>query len=343
MIKKFVNWFFLSLITIGLLIAIIAVVELYCAYAYYKYRDSLKNELQAIRLKQPFFNQDFENYRTDSLGFILPYSSLDSTSKIVLFLGGSTTECLAVKEDYRVHVEVEKQLENVTCLNIGNSGNNSMHSLNLLANKIMHLSPDVVIINHNVNDLSILLNTGTYFNNHPERSLVLSNSDQLNSYKVGYPKNWFVRNYIPHISLVLFPTTFEGEDLPENQEFSKEALRSDLNIDSLKLQYTKSLLGLVNYAKSWGVKPVLMTQGSCFGEYAIKNIDRYYGYNLDSLHKEFNKVIHYVAEITDVPLVDAESLMEDKKEYFYDTVHYTDSGSVFISNHIASAVKIVLN
>ena len=343
MIKKFINWCFLSLITLGLLISVVAIIELYCAYAYYKYRDSLKNELQAIRLRQPFLNQYSENYRTDSLGFILPYTSLDSTLKTVLFLGGSTTECLAVKEDKRVHVEVEKQLEDVTCLNIGNSGNHSMHSLNLLANKVMSLSPDVVIINHNVNDLSILLNTGTYFNEHHTRSLILSNSNQLHSYKVGYPKNWFVRNYIPHISLVLFPATFEGEDLSENQEFSKEALRPNLNIDSLKLQYTKSLLGLVNYAKSWGVKPVLMTQGSCFEEYEIGNIERYKEYNLDSLHKEFNKVIHYVAKVTDVPLVDAESLMEGKKEYFYDPVHYTDSGSVFISNHIASVVKLVLN
>ena len=343
MIKKLLNWFFLSLITVGLLIGVVAIVELYCAYAYYKYRDSLKNELQAIRLRQPLYNQNFENYRTDSLGFILPYTSLDSTSKTVFFLGGSTTECLEVKEDNRVHVEVEKQVENVTCINIGYSGNHSMHSLNLLANKIMHLSPDVVVINHNVNDLSILLNTGTYFNEHPKRSLVLSNSDQLNSYKVGYPKNWFVRNYIPHISLVLLPTTFEGEDILENKEFSQEALQPNLNIDSLKQLYSKSLFGLVNYAKSWGVKPILMTQGSCFKEFEIENIERYNDYNLDSLHSEFNKVVRYVAKVSKVYLVDAENLMEDQKGYFYDSVHYTDSGSIFISKHIASAVKTVLN
>ena len=107
--------------------------------------------------------------------------------------------------------------------------------------------------------------------------------------------------------------------------------------------YQKSLLGLVNYAKSWGIKPVLMTQASCFGEYEIKNIERYQGYNLDSLHKEFNKVVRDVSEVSKSPLVDAEYLMEDKKSYFYDTVHYTDSGSIFIANHIASIVKRTLN
>lgn len=341
--KSFLNWFILSSITFGLIIGVIAIVELYCSYAYYKYRDSLKNELKAIRLRQPFCNQSHDNFKTDSLGFILPYTGLDSTSKTVVFLGGSTTECLKVHENNRIHVKVEEQLTNVSCLNIGNSGNHSMHSLNLFTNKLLSLSPDLVVINHNVNDLSILLNTGTYFNEHPQRSLLINNTEQLYTYKVGYPRNWFVRKYIPYMSLVLFPTTFEGENLIENQEFSTKALQSDLNIDSIKEMYRKSMMGLVSYSNLWGVKPVLMTQGSCFKEYGVKNIERYNGYNLDSLHKEFNKVVRDVADILNVPLVDAEKLMEDKKNYFYDAVHYTDSGSIFISNHIASEVKRVLN
>ena len=129
----------------------------------------------------------------------------------------------------------------------------------------------------------------------------------------------------------------------KNPEFSDEVLPQGINIDSLKSIYRQSLLGLVAYAKCWGVNPVLMTQGSCFAEYEIKNVQKYEAYNLDSLHKEFNKVVRDVALISDVPLVDAENLMEDNKDYFYDTVHYTDSGSIFIANHIASGLKHILN
>ena len=50
----------------GLLIGVIALIELYCSYAYYKYRDSLKNELKAIRLRQPFCNQVADSFKTDS-------------------------------------------------------------------------------------------------------------------------------------------------------------------------------------------------------------------------------------------------------------------------------------
>ena len=342
--KKFINWFFLFFIAVFLIVGVVGIVELYCGYSYYRYRDTLKNECNAIRLRQPFPNLISDNYKTDSLGFILPYTPPDSSLKTVVFLGGSTTECLEVKERNRIHVKAEEQLKDVSCLNIGLSGNNSMHSLNLLANKVMSLAPDAVVINHNVNDLSVLLNLGTYFNEHPQRSLILSNTEQLQTYKVGYPKNKFVRKYIPHISLVLLPTTFQGEDSPiKRPEFSDEPLPQGISIDSLKSMYRQSLLGLVGYAKSWGVTPVLMTQGSCFGEYEIKNIYKCEGYNLDSLHKEFNKVVREVALISGVTMVDAENLMEDNKDYFYDTVHYTDSGSIFIANHIASALKNILN
>ncbi len=340
--KKIINWFLLIGFSLGVVVAIVGVVELYCAYSYYRYRDTLKNDLNAIRLREPFHNQDNNGFRTDSLGFILPYRSLDSSEFRVVFMGGSTTECLAVSEEKRVHRAVEKQLDKTTCLNIGNSGNHSMHTLDIFANKVLAYNPNVVVINHNVNDLSILLNTGTYHNQHHQRSLLLTSSEDLYSYVVGYPKNWFVRNFIPHISLVLLPTTFEGGGLPLRREFPDGPLREDLNSDSLKYLFKKSMKGLVEYSKSWGVKPVLMTQGSCYKHYDIGNLERYRCYNLDSLHNVFNQVVRDVALECGVDLVDAEFLMEDNKAYFYDVVHYTDSGSVFISDHIASTVKKVL-
>ena len=46
----------------------------------------------------------------------------------------------------------------------GVSGNNSMHSINILLNKILPLDPQVVVMMHNWNDLIVLLYEGGYWN-----------------------------------------------------------------------------------------------------------------------------------------------------------------------------------
>ena len=58
MLKKIISWTLLIFIPVTFIIGIIAVVELYCGYSYFKYRDTLKNELNAIRLREPFHNQN---------------------------------------------------------------------------------------------------------------------------------------------------------------------------------------------------------------------------------------------------------------------------------------------
>ncbi len=335
--KKLRNWFLLIFLTFVFLTALVAVVELYCAYSYYRFRDTLKNDINAIRLREPIHNLNQGNFRTDSLGFILPYKPQHSTDKTIAFMGGSTTECLAVSEENRIHKVVEDELENVSCLNIGNSGNHSMHSLNLFVNKVAAYKPDVVVVNHNINDISILLNTGTYHNSNPSRSLLLTNSEELNTYKVGYPKNWFVRNFIPHISLVLLPTTFEGEPIAK-REFDRSAI-PDQKIADIENQFRNSILGLIRYIKSQDVKPILFTQGSCFKHYKIENEGNYKGYDIAKIHAKFNSVLREISNQENVMLVDAELLMKDNKEYFVDVVHYNDSGSLFISKYISEAVK----
>ncbi len=58
----------------------------------------------------------------------------------------------------------------VNSYNAGRSGNNSLHSLNILLNKVVNLKPDIVVMMHNINDLAILMYEKTYWNTNPSRS-----------------------------------------------------------------------------------------------------------------------------------------------------------------------------
>ncbi|MCS6771121.1 MAG: SGNH/GDSL hydrolase family protein [Kiritimatiellae bacterium] len=108
----------------------------------------------------------FYRLATDENGFIMPSAIHETPDIELVFLGGSTTECLYVDETNRFPYLAGRLLESRTGLRInsyngGHSGNHSMHSLNVLINKVLPMQPDAVILCHNINDFATLLYEGT--------------------------------------------------------------------------------------------------------------------------------------------------------------------------------------
>ena len=95
--------------------------------------------------------------------------------KVIVFLGGSTTECMFVDQDQRFPYVAGRILEQETGARInsyngGMSGNNTLNAIDILINKVIPLKPDVVVFMENINDLSTLLYEGTYWNKGTARS-----------------------------------------------------------------------------------------------------------------------------------------------------------------------------
>jgi hypothetical protein len=96
--------------------------------------------------------------RTDADGFMLPYNIYDKPDLTLVFLGGSTVACIYVDEDQRFphlagQLLEQKTGKKITSINSGVGGNNSLHSIDVLLNKIIPIKPDVVVMMHNINDL----------------------------------------------------------------------------------------------------------------------------------------------------------------------------------------------
>ncbi len=113
--------------------------------------------------------------RVDRQGFIMPSKVHDHPDLTIAFLGGSTTECTYVDEDNRFPYLAGRLIEQQTGLkvnsyNAGRSGNNTLHCLNILLNKVVNLKPDIVVLMENINDLAILMYEKTYWNTNPSRS-----------------------------------------------------------------------------------------------------------------------------------------------------------------------------
>ena len=94
--------------------------------------------------------------RTDARSYIRPSFQYDDPDVAVAFLGGSTTECLVVKEKERFPALVSDLLARdgykVNTLNAANSGNTLHDSLNILLNHLTDDRPDIAVLMHALND-----------------------------------------------------------------------------------------------------------------------------------------------------------------------------------------------
>ena len=146
-------------------------------------------------------------FRIDENGFIMP-SKIHANPQLTLaFLGGSTTECAYVDEENRFPYLVGRLVEKKTGLrtdsyNAGKAGNTSLHSLDILLNKVIPVKPDVAIMMDNVNDLAVLLFEKTYWTKNPYRSPLVEIKPSFKTAMKNVEESFHIMRdlYIPHLS-----------------------------------------------------------------------------------------------------------------------------------------------
>jgi lysophospholipase L1-like esterase len=189
------NWFqrnpkkTLVAVTLIFLLAIVAGAEKFLEYNNRRQGIVLESEVERryVRLKEfrpgtrlllamprnhlPYTDNAFTKryrYDIDANGFIVPSRKYNRPDKVIVFLGGSTTECMFVDQDHRFPYVVGEILERdtgakVNSYNGGMSGSNSLNAIDVLINKVIPLKPDIVVFMENINDLSTLLYEGSYW------------------------------------------------------------------------------------------------------------------------------------------------------------------------------------
>jgi lysophospholipase L1-like esterase len=346
------TWILLFFFFCLFIVLVVAFLETYCGYKYYKYRDTLRESVRAIRLRENYPNSDYKftgdkfvkknvKFRIDSNGYVYPSVIHKNPDIKIFFIGGSITECMMVDEDKRFPYYCGRLLEKISgkeinSYNSGVSGNNSLHSIDILINKILPEKPDYVVFMHNINDVSTLAHTGTYWNNNTYRSPLISFEKNILSYKVCLPKNKFVRNFIPYISLVLLPTTFESDnnDINYYDEWAENTEPLHTDTSEFISEFKNNLTTFILLCKTRNITPVLMTQSSNFA-YDPK----YFPAFCQFLHVKFNEIIRETANDNEVILIDLAKEFSNKGNYFFDYIHYNDSGSIAVSKYISKSLS----
>jgi len=292
---------------------------------------------------------NFYSIATNSDGFIESGNPRVENPDYLLFLGGSTTECILVKSQFRFPSLVESQLNNnkdnkFIALNSGVSGNSSIHSLNILINKGLKYNPKYIFIMHNINDLNSLLRMGNYFTE--------------NNYSSREGKNNII--FEPTISKLtiekikekikkLLPNTYNLYLTKKLQNFQTKKLKNktinrDIDKEKIKNNFRKNIESMVSISKIYGSQPILMTQMSRIKEeldediiLEIRNQLPHLGVKYDEyylLFKAFNEIIRDIANEYNVPLVDLDRTIKKDRKYMYDVIHLTEEGSKMVAKNI---------
>lgn len=275
----------------------------------------------------------YARLRTNELGYIEPVGQHPEPDVTVAFLGGSTTECVAVTEHLRFPALVSTLLTaqgiRANTINAGFSGNMAHDSVNVLLNRMADDPPDVAVLMHATNDIAVLYRgRGSYAWRGPRE---LTRSDFTKWMLLEASTRSALVGLLRSATTLYWPARSEFDD----QETPQERAPVDPAPFALRL---RAFIGL---ARAMDVVPVLMTQPTS------NEITRYTPKWVDFKNQtRFNDVARRVGAEEAVVVID---LVEHLKAHvpdwdapmkvYYDGVHLTDHGSQIYATHITEVLQ----
>ena len=284
----------------------------------------------------------------DENGFIKPSKKYPDPDLSIVFLGGSTTECMFMDEENRFPYVVGTILERETgkrinSYNGGLASNNSLHAIDLLVNKVIPLQPRVVVFMENINDLSTLLYEKTYWNKNNVRAPI---ETLVKAKLVG---KLLKEMLIPNLNEAW--RNFTRTVLPHEEDEFAQAHKQKLVLDrtGMAREFALNLQMFVNICRDRGITPVLMTQGNRITDHpdpvVAKYIDQYsqatgVSYqDFKAVYDRFNDTIRQVGQKNEVLVIDLANEVPPDQMHLYDMVHFNDAGSRYAAKVIASRLK----
>lgn len=281
--------------------------------------------------------------RVDDQGFIMPAKKHHRPDLTLVFLGGSSTECLLMAEEnrfpYLAGTILEKETgKKINAYNGGVGGNNSLHSLDILLNKVIPLKPDIIVMSHNINDLFIILAyDDTYWNNNPYRSPIIVKKEE--------------ESYLAKRLKKVFSQIFKKE--PEMDEFQHiRGKKLTINHEKLTSEFLANLQLFIDICKTKKITPVLMTQSNRFkpdpDEFTqryMKTMETDYGIGYEEFKFSYdlvNDIIREAAKRNQILLIDLAKEVPQERTYLYDILHYNDEGSKLAAKIISEKLKTII-
>ncbi|MFZ5447097.1 MAG: SGNH/GDSL hydrolase family protein [Thermodesulfobacteriota bacterium] len=322
------------------------------------YCNILVPDASAMRMSDSLTQKPYA-LRVDRQGFIMPSKIHEHPDLTIAFLGGSTTECTYVDENLRFPYLAGRLIEEQTSLkvnsyNAGRSGNNTLHCLNILLNKVVNLKPDIVVLMENINDLAILMYEKTYWNTNPSRSPIQEREPSFKTVGQDLRQMFYLVRDLTFPNLAratkgLFHSDRKGKD----DEF-KEVRGQKISIDQdlIVREFALNLQTFINICRGRGITPVLMTQASRLTDNPdplikrmMHNLEVTQGISYGEFKGAFDRLNQTIREVgvkKGVLVIDLAQEIPPLRENICDVAHFNDQGSRLVAAKIAAKLVPVI-
>ncbi len=360
------NWFArhpamtLSAVLVVLVVFLTILTEKILAWRQPEFHDGIQRYIR-LREYRPYFfqyilppaaelaladNLEVRPYllRIDGDGFIIPSRIHPEPELSLVFLGGSSTACGYMGETERFPYLVGRLVEErtgkkVNSYNSGVGGNNSWHSLNILMNKVIPLKPDIVLLCHNINDLTILLLEGTYWSDNPSRSQIVTVMPSLGG-SFREIRDLLLPNLTREVNQLskTLKQKFRRQKNRQPDEFAR-VRGQQIHYDEARLRaaFRRNLELFLSVCRLHQLQPVLLTQAHRLKETpepiikaSLRDLEERQGLPYTEYRRlflAFNEEIRAVGRENGVLVIDLAAAIPPEKEYLYDIVHFTGQGS----------------
>lgn len=311
----------------------------------------------------------------DANGFIEPSIRHKDPDFEIVFLGGSTTECLYVRPKIRFPYLAGELLEaktgkRINAINAGKSGNHAMHSVLNTVAKVLPRRPRYAIMMQVANDVGWLSGKGTYWTSDPDVGIVRERDRSIAQWLRDVRDATFPHSYraIKKAVIVLRAklSSSNGPQAPAAREPEKPSARkkarqarppSEQEIErrkQLREFFVPALRSFVRMSDAWGVKPVLMTQvvertgektggaGDFLAPERLKDGDFDFQ-SFSSIHAYGNALVRHVAQTEGAMLIDLVRARKWTDADVYDGLHFTETGSRHVAEIVANAIATDLD
>ena len=241
----------------------------------------------------------------------------------------------------------------VRVYNAGKSGDRSYDHLAMVAQRIAHLDPDMIVLFTGINDLMAGLFEVDYLHLKP-RSLrntdllqLLAAESQLFRRVHGAARRFRRRSAQEIQETIEFETNY-AEKAALQRTFEVVNTPPSVDLDS----YEDNLRSILGIARAHDAGLVLMTQASTWNSTVDPAASEWHWMRLrrdgtfaedvmDAALERYNDVQRRLAEEEGLPILDLAAELPKSLEFFFDDVHFNDAGARHAANQLAEILETI--